>query len=107
MSLSKFNEIIGIDGYSPTEQELIEMLPIALQSLEPKKAQWTTDVVANMLILRYGLNGNDEHTLQQLGDIHGRSRERIRGIEAKAFRLIRRYIKAMHNAKLTGRGPGD
>lgn len=93
MSLAKFIECIGVDEYNPTEQELIEMLPIALQSLKPKTAQWTADVVANMLILRYGLTGNDEHTLRQLGYIYGRSLERIRAIEAKAFRLIRRHIK--------------
>jgi DNA-directed RNA polymerase sigma subunit (sigma70/sigma32) len=93
MSLEKFVEIINIDSYHPTEKDLCEMLPIALHSLKPKTSQWTTDVVANMLIMRYGLRGNSEHTLQQLGDIYGRSGEMVRGIEAQAFRLIRRHLQ--------------
>lgn len=92
MSLEKIVYYIGVDSYSPTEQELIDMLPRALQSLKPKRSQWNCDTVVNLLILRYGLKNNNQHTLQQLGDIYGRSKETIRCIETKAFRMIRRYL---------------
>jgi RNA polymerase primary sigma factor len=41
-----------------------------------------------VLILRFGLDGNEPHTLEQVGDIFDVTRERIRQIEAKAMRRL-------------------
>ena len=43
----------------------------------------------NVLILRYGLEGNDNRTLQQIGEIHSVTRERIRQIANRAMRRLR------------------
>ena len=39
--------------------------------------------------MRYGLDGNEPMTLQQVGDYYMVSRERIRQIEHKALRRLR------------------
>ena len=41
-----------------------------------------------VLILRFGLDGNESHTLEQVGEIFEVTRERIRQIEAKAMRRL-------------------
>lgn len=44
---------------------------------------------AEIITLRFGLNGEEPHTLEQLGEIQGVTRERIRQIEAKTLRRLR------------------
>jgi RNA polymerase primary sigma factor len=41
-----------------------------------------------VLMLRFGLDGNGQHTLEQVGEIFDVTRERIRQIEAKAMRKL-------------------
>jgi RNA polymerase primary sigma factor len=43
-----------------------------------------------VLEMHYGLNGEDEHTLEEIGQRLGVSRERVRQIERGAFRILRR-----------------
>lgn len=43
---------------------------------------------------RFGLDGHHELTLQELGERHGVTRERIRQLEAKALRTLRRRADA-------------
>ncbi len=42
-----------------------------------------------ILISRFGLNGGSRQTLQEVGQVYGCTRERIRQIEAKALRKLR------------------
>jgi RNA polymerase primary sigma factor len=49
-----------------------------------------TEREAKILILRFGLDGAQRHTLKELGDIFGITRERIRQIQKGALRKLRR-----------------
>lgn len=49
-----------------------------------------TEREARILILRYGLAGERRHTLKELGEIFGITRERIRQIQKGALRKLRR-----------------
>ena len=44
--------------------------------------------------MRFGLGGTSEHTLQEVGETFGVTRERIRQIEAKALEKLRRPDRA-------------
>ena len=57
-----------------------------LSELEPKEQ--------HVLRLRFGLDGDEPRTLQQIGESLGLSRERIRQIESKAKEKIRRSREA-------------
>lgn len=68
--------------YESTSKELLrESIEDALEALDPREAE--------VLSLRFGLNGGDPKTLEEVGKIFGVTRERIRQIEAKAIRKLR------------------
>jgi RNA polymerase primary sigma factor len=65
-----------------TEKRLLrESLERMLASLAPREAR--------VLRLRFGLNGDRAHTLKEVGDRIGVTRERVRQIEGKALRKLR------------------
>ena len=47
-----------------------------------------------ILRLRYGLGGEEEHTLEQIGRTIGVSRERVRQIEARSLKKLRETVPA-------------
>jgi RNA polymerase primary sigma factor len=51
-----------------------------------------------VLRLRFGLEEKDEHTLEQVGDTFGLTRERIRQIEAEALAKLRRSSRQSRRA---------
>lgn len=60
---------------------LTEDLQDALSTLTPRQAR--------ILSLRYGLKDGREHTLKEIGEKYGLTRERIRQIEKEALRKLR------------------
>jgi RNA polymerase primary sigma factor len=58
-----------------------ERLKSAVEELPDREAQ--------ILRLRFGLNGSQEYTLEEIGQRFGVSRERIRQLEARALRQMR------------------
>ncbi len=76
------------DGETPspdetaTHQLLCEQLEDVMDELPAREAR--------ILRLRYGIPDGKSHTLQEVGDKVGVSRERVRQIEAQALRRLRR-----------------
>ena len=82
------------DSPEPEEAALMllqkEQINAALETISPREAK--------VIVLRYGLNGNRPHTLEEVGKVLGVTRERVRQIEAKALRKFRhksrlKYLK--------------
>jgi RNA polymerase primary sigma factor len=76
------------DAPSPSDivykKFLGEELRSALDSLDERRH--------TVLEMHYGLNGQDKHTLEEIGRHLGITRERVRQIEAMALRALRRPI---------------
>lgn len=72
-------------------QDLLEHLEDSLKLLTPREEQ--------VLRLRYGLGGEEIRTLEEIGDMFGVSRERVRQIEQKGLRKLRHPTrsKALRN----------
>ena len=63
------------------ETEMHTHLSEALEALDPRERR--------ILEMRFGLNDEDEHTLEQVGQVFHLSRERVRQIEKKALQRLR------------------
>jgi RNA polymerase primary sigma factor len=68
-----------------TEKELRAVMQLLLQDIDRKQA--------DILRRRFGI-GCDEHTLEEVGQLYGVTRERIRQIEKKALDALRHPLKA-------------
>lgn len=67
-------------------QALLNQVRAALADLSPKERE--------VMVLRFGLDGREAKTLQDVGAAMGISRERVRQLEARAKEKIRRGTKA-------------
>jgi RNA polymerase primary sigma factor len=84
---SEFGEFLE-DDTSPNPEEAMHALAqkqAVKQALDELEGRERT-----ILQLRYGLDGGSPRTLQQVAEIMGLSRERIRQIQLKALRRLRR-----------------
>lgn len=80
MQLVEFTE--GIDVFEEVASTMLKKdLEEMLAGLTPRER--------DVLILRFGLNDNHEHTLEEVGVNYEVTRERIRQIEAKSIRRLR------------------
>ena len=80
------------DALSPEDEVLHKALTgltrLALDRLEPREAA--------VLAMRFGLEDGNEYTLEQVGNRFGLTRERIRQIQAKAYRELRKDPELRH-----------
>ena len=63
------------------EEEMKQALNDVLETITPREEK--------VIRLRFGLDDGKERTLEQVGNVFGVTRERIRQIEAKALRKLR------------------
>lgn len=77
--------IVDPKADSPDEQVVEESLISSLNEV----LDTLTDSEKEILCMRYGLNGYEPMSLQQIGDRFNLSKERIRQIEKKAIRRLR------------------
>jgi hypothetical protein len=104
MSYQKLVEdVFGEQREVIAESEFIAMLPRLMESSIPRlvgadsSEPWPSDRLARVLILRYGLAGEQPHTFRETGEILGRdvnrspyTQSRMRQVISKAIRMLRR-----------------
>jgi RNA polymerase sigma factor (sigma-70 family) len=79
------DEVLDLLGRSPTENETQELLRKDIVRIMADLSPRERDV----LRLRFGLDDGRQRTLEEVGQLYGVTRERIRQIEAKALRKLR------------------
>ena len=84
---TEVGDLLAQQSVPPVDVELmheatIEQLRRAMHDLDPRER--------DVMELRFGLRGDDPRTLQEIGDLLDVSRERVRQIESRAMRKLRR-----------------
>lgn len=72
------------DDYDDTEKQ--NMFELLWEKIDDILNEQQKDVIA----LRFGLFDNSPHTLEQIGEMYGLTRERIRQIEQRSLTMLRR-----------------
>lgn len=90
---------ISSDEDTVEEQVLLHNIPNEIINL--LKESNLKDREIEVLILRYGLNGEEPKSLIEIGKIYNVTRERIRQLESRAINKIRNSRKIKYFAKFT------
>jgi RNA polymerase primary sigma factor len=77
-------------GEAAAHHLLQETIEVVLSELTPRQA--------HILRLRFGLGGGEQHTLEEIANKFGLSRERIRQLEKEALRRLR-HPRLAHNLR--------
>ena len=78
------------DNLNPSP--LDEAIHVNLREKIEKALKTNTQREANILKMRFGLGNGNEHTLEEVGQRYNLTRERIRQIQEKAIRKLKRSI---------------
>jgi len=93
---TELGQILADDSASPSDfvasQETRAHIQSLLHTLSPKQR--------DVITLRYGLNDGKTMTYEQIGDVCGVSRERVRQIKNKAMKLLKK--RAIEYSSLAG-----
>lgn len=93
---TELGQILPDDSHSPSdfvaEKEVVSRIQSLLHTLSPKQR--------DVITLRYGLNDGKTMTYEQIGNVCGISRERVRQIKNKAMKLLKK--RAIELSTLAG-----
>ena len=93
---TELGQILPDDSHSPSdfvaEKEIVSKIQNLLHTLSPKQR--------DVITLRYGLNDGKTMTYEQIGNVCGISRERVRQIKNKAMKLLKK--RAIELSTLAG-----
>lgn len=93
------NPLIDVIAGGSDSAEQLEQVSASLNSTCLKRAMtFLSDKEAQLIHMRYGLEGSEEFTLGELGEKMGVSRERIRQVQAKALNKLRHRIRGAGQA---------
>ncbi len=81
---------------STNDADLILERSLLHESTAAALKKWLTPRQQKVIEMRFGLDGEGEYTLQEVGQALSLSREGVRLREAKALRKLRRRLRAMH-----------
>ena len=91
---TELGQILADDSASPSDfvatQETRSQIQNLLHTLSPKQR--------DVITLRYGLNDGRTMTYEQIGDVCGISRERVRQIKNKAMKLLKKRAIQQHSS---------
>ncbi|WP_245677925.1 RNA polymerase sigma factor RpoD/SigA [Chondromyces crocatus] len=91
---ARYGDFLPSDTVTPDEalaqRRMMEQTRDLLEGLTPRERE--------VLRLRYGLDGETDHTLEEIGRSFSLSRERIRQIESKALEKLRSRSRDRHLA---------
>ena len=87
---NRFADIVADPNAAAPYQQAVEesdneILGDVIRTLSPREQ--------TILQLRFGLNGNDEKTLEEVGEQFGVTRERIRQIQDEALKKLKKRIQ--------------
>ena len=97
---TRFGDIVQDDGAS-TPYELLRVKTMRQEIRQ--HVQYLTPREAEIVNLRFGLDGQEPRTLDKVGKKFKVTRERVRQIQEMALKKLRRRIDALDSANLVGK----
>lgn len=88
----KHGEQLTLMDYIPDEENILEDIgekQFLKDEINKVLDNINNEKFKNIVILRFGLNGNEPKTLQEIGNMYGLTRERIRQLEVKILKKLR------------------
>ena len=85
---SELGNLISSSDDDPEEIVRKKILPTMIKQLLQESDLTSREI--NVLVMRFNLNGEGKKTLEEIGNIYGVKRERIRQIESKALDKLRK-----------------
>jgi DNA-directed RNA polymerase sigma subunit (sigma70/sigma32) len=86
--LKNFPDATDLDGDLDRKTQNARVLAV-LDEVQAANTRCTAVRMKQIIVMRFGLDGQGERTLDQVAEFYGVTRERIRQIEAKILRDLR------------------
>lgn len=92
MSLDRLINKISLVNYNPTEEELFNIIPLAITIKRPDQCRWFPEDIALLLARIYGLQNERKHKFKELAEIYNLASLTLQNLERVSIQKIRRYL---------------